>query len=213
MDFLNELNTPKTEETEILEESEFRLYGATRWAYIRPSRNESPQYIIDKPDMNNAENHPYLQLKAYEETRKKGISPEQCYVLDYFARLMKGGPVAFNKIPWIDTHYYPVDFTLRDVPTPIVIGRLPNCKFYIALRLKDCSQPEQNPFVLVLSENSNKFLVQQKNCCWEENSLRMSVDKHLNYVLALINKEEITEENFQGLIYKKSVKLDDVPVI
>lgn len=168
-------------------------------------------FIDNYPSTNKLEhvNDAFYQLKAYHELRKKDFYDKY---LDYFIRLMPGGPIAFQAIPFekleknMDdacTHFK--NLNPESMSAPLVLSQTHDL-FIFALRLEITEDRQTRLISLIFVRNPLYFFWGSINKSWPGN-MQLSLNSDQDYVLALIRGEEITHERFPDPKYIKNLKL------
>lgn len=189
--------------SEYLSHPEYRIWGATRWNF----KKISGSYLFEPEGKINQED-PFQQLRIYHGLCKKNEAGPTNDFFDYLARLMPGGPIAFNAIPQLNppnaTRLQP-----GDMSAPIIRGRDQQDCCFFAMRLIDCADSKATPVVLIFTRSMpGNSWIQEPNIFWKQDELKLSHRDVLGYILALIGREVlITREDLQSPTLKKTIKL------
>ena len=149
---------------------------------------------------------PWNQIKAYMKLSKTLDS-----FLEYLARLIPGGPVAFDQIPYLE----PDDASLlqlSDINKSIIRGKDKNNFEFFAIRL--LNEVDQKRCALIFTKELRKFQqfnpwIQEKNSLWEKDTLKMTSETDLSYMLNLIQGTSYiqNDQRFNSSKYIKTLKL------
>ncbi len=224
-----------------LNHEDFRIHGATRWS-IKPIDPKAPQ-LKYTPDNKDYLEKPFEQLLTYHVMFANNPCPE-IDLFQYFARIMKGGPLAFAKIPKLRLEIpcenlspelldsplsafskaleSPFTYPGFDVPAHLnqgpqepslggehsfLIGFDVNNVPFFSLRVVHAeTEGEGIQSMIIFAKNADGFF-QIANGPWEANTLRLSNDTTLNFLLRLLNNETLSLNMPQGIkLYKKPVE-------
>ena len=181
---------------------EYRIWGATRWDLTYTSG----RYLFAS-ESETFENEPYQQLRMYHELREKGeIGPANEF-FDYLARLMPGGPIAFNSIPSMHLENA-LDLQPGAMSMPIVRGTDNLNRYFFAMRLVNRGIVDAEPIVLLFTRPTTmNGWMQEANLYWGKDELKVTNKDVLNYLLALIGKKShFNRENFSPIL-KNTIEL------
>lgn len=152
--------------------------------------------------------HPYEQLKAYAEMRRR--NPQVPDLFQYLARLNKGGPILFNNLPRLRLEGLD-GVQLPATPNDPIVGVLPEhlthsvmvgthrqgdvLRNFIAFRVIDRAQPDATPTVLLLIQQNprRESWVHNANGIWGANGVNPDHQTHINFLLYLFKGEAYSE--------------------
>lgn len=177
-----------------------RIWGATQWNFTYRGGAYCYQQEVSSCFNGMVLQDPLEQLKTYHLLKKRGEAGSSNTFFDYLARLIIGGPIAFNAFPRLSGVQDATQLQANQMTEAVVIGKDGSDRLFLALRLKDTSNLEARPFALVFvvkklsQENSNDLCWEQvANPHWAKGQLNMAEQTHLNYILHLIRKEDLME--------------------
>lgn len=169
-----------------------RLWGGTAWTFTRI--DEGYQYASQDT---SHESNPYGQLVAYSHLD----------LTDTFmniARLMKGGPLAFQKLQHLEIDS--INCLEALMTASFAWGKLASGKQFLALKVVRTDIENSIPELLVFVEsNERRFQSTTKflnvaNSLWEAGKLSLNNDKVLYYIKDLISDNPVTEsQDFLGI--------------
>jgi len=193
--FKEEMGSPVLWKDRLLDNG---IWGAASISFQYDKKKSGYHYKIEKMSWNN----PVEQLCAYVKlSRKEGLGVD----LKYIARLMPGGPVAFDQLPNLKIDDVS-KLEPKDMPSSLVRGTDNQGVNFFALRVVDTSIADQTPVVLLFVQNRNHKWKQVKNPYWTQDQIRLYCNKDLNYILDIVKKEKPSDDNnFVG--FRKDIKL------
>jgi hypothetical protein len=180
-------------------------WGPTKWFFS----NETGKYYFSENSQGDEPNV-FEQIKAQRqllnEAMKQIKSNELVHPpLIYLALKMPGGPAAFQNIPQVNLGS-PAELIPDDMIHPLIRGKIRQNAFF-AMRLIDTERETNKPFILFFVQNGQSWL-QLENPCWNRDQLRLLRVEDLNYILALIGNEDLSEKTeICALHLKKTIKL------
>ena len=189
--------------SEYLAHPDYRIWGATRWSLVHRSQG----YQFTSADQIYEED-PFYQLRTYHELYKSQEAGPENEFFDYLARLMPGGPLAFKAIPQLNLPNA-MDLKPEEMSASLMRGKDQQGLTFFAMRLVDREESEAKPIVLLFTRSgSHGPWVQQANAWWKENTLKVSYQDTLNYILTIIKCESLSARNiFLPPPFKKGVEL------
>lgn len=148
----------------------------------------------------------FHQFRVYHDLQKRGLAGTNEGFFDYLARLMPGGPLAFDSIPYVQVENTS-EVTAESMVKSVIRGSDRDGNIFIALRLADQALEEQTPVVLLFINKNGKW-IQQANAYWQEGILDVRHQTDENYVLALLGGTQLANrECFNAPKYKKTLQL------
>ncbi|MFA6914798.1 MAG: hypothetical protein WC222_00230 [Parachlamydiales bacterium] len=182
-----------------LEDPNVRIWGALQWRFQRNIDNGRFEYVCSS-ETQEFEHDPYGQLVAFDEVRNNNYEE-----LVYIARLMKGGPIAFLKIPVIDS-LPSIEELDAHMNTPVVRGTTTEGVTFLAMRIIQTDVENAVPTLLVFTRPIAQIWLNEKNSLWEKGQLKFSDDRVLGYVKDIIGRENLA---FSTEFYRinRSIKL------
>jgi hypothetical protein len=166
-----------------------RFFGAAKLFTIRVQEGKYPNYydprIMEMPAYHF---YPRCQKKIYKELMRKGdLGSDEA--LDYFCRLIPGGPVAFKAIYTL-TPEDAASLTVEDLPGALARGKDKAGNLFFAMRLKVFLEEGAITVIALvfIQNNSGHGWIQQANTLLPQGHIKFNNEKHLNTVLRLIKK-------------------------
>lgn len=161
---------------------------------------------------------PWNQIKAYMK-----LSKTLDGFLLYLARLIPGGPVAFDQIPYLELDDASL-LQISDVSQPIIRGKDKKNFNFFAIRLLNEVDQIQYPLIFTKEirtyqctinsvttiELASTPWIQEKNGLWEKDTLKVtSNDTDLSYILNLIQRSPYIQnsQRFNSPQYIKTLKI------
>lgn len=173
-----------------------RIWGATN---VKFNYDPVKGWVSNLTDLEH--NRPLTQLQTYFRLSKKNNA------MDYIARLMPGGPVAFSKIPYLTNIFDASLLSVEDVNSPISIGTDRLGYDFLAFRIHDKASSIETMLVFVYMKEAWEWK-QIENELWQAEKLKLKDHNALNYILALIRKEDLSQrEEFQVAPYQPTIEL------
>ena len=192
--------------SEYLGHPDFRIWGATRWN-LKRGDDDGYQFQRDDEYVLEQENglilgEPFHQLRAHHELKKTEWG--QIRSFDYFMRLMPGGPLAFQAIPVLN-FADAKNLLPTDLDGPLIYGKDLWGHCFFAIRVIDRIQ-HTDPAILVFI-HANQW-EQEPNVYWEKNQLSLDDTHVLNYILALMRKDNLAQrEEFSSPLFLKTLEM------
>lgn len=173
---------------------DYRIWGATTWNCLYVKGNGYKYNISVQESLDN----PLKTLKTYKNLKAQNAIDD--FFLDYIARLMPGGPVAYSKIAHKD-----IDDPSKLQPDEmgndsIIRGKTGAGDHFLALRILDAKSNDMAAKVLVFIHELSlgRSWKQLANDYWNANQLRVGNKDCLNYLLNIISKKVHSSHLFSG---------------
>jgi|GEM_PF-5190446 len=168
----------------------YRIWGATNWNF---THTKEKGYHYQETEI-IPQNDPFTQLQTYHTLTKIGLHRNFIYL----ARLMPGGPIAFQNILQLDLRKEARLLTPADLPQHILCGKDILGRQFFALNLFD-----KEMITLVFVDEAG--WCQVANPFWKENQLKFDYLEVLNYILALLKGDDLSYQNDLSPLFLKSV--------